>query len=189
MYLHLCICIHWNESNDARSRTVTHVELHRVTHIELLTPKSVQMLHRRSCVWHDSIICVTWLIHICAMTHSYAWHDSFICLHVCDMTHSYVCHDSFICAPWFICVCAVTHSCVTWLFQMWNDSFMCDAYIRKMTHSYICRDSFICGTGLKKILRTPYVWHDAWDVSHDSFICVPWLIHMFVVTHSSVGYD
>ena len=54
-----------------------------------------------SFVWHDSFICVTWLIHMCDMTHSYVWHDSFICvtwlIHMCDMTHSYVWHDSFTC--------------------------------------------------------------------------------------------
>jgi len=31
-------------------------------------------------VWHDSFICVTWLIHMCDMTPSYVWHDSFICV-------------------------------------------------------------------------------------------------------------
>jgi len=35
---------------------------------------------------------VTWLIHMCDMTHSYVWHDSSICVmwlfHMCDMTHS-----------------------------------------------------------------------------------------------------
>ena len=38
------------------------------------------------------------------MTHSYVWHDSFICviwlLHMCDMTHSYVWHDSSTCVTW-----------------------------------------------------------------------------------------
>ena len=29
-----------------------------------------------SSVGHDSFICVTWLIHMCDMTHSYVWHDS-----------------------------------------------------------------------------------------------------------------
>ena len=41
-------------------------------------------------VWSDTLICVTWLIHICDMTHSYVWHDPFICatcLNICDMTH------------------------------------------------------------------------------------------------------
>ena len=51
----------------------------------------------------------------CDMTHSYVWHDSFICvtwlIHMCDMTHSYVCHDSF------IFVCFENESDVTWLYM------------------------------------------------------------------------
>ena len=55
-------------------------------------------------MWHDSFICVTWLIHMCDMwriptcdmTHSYAGHDSFIHMSLmtcvsCDKTHSYMC--------------------------------------------------------------------------------------------------
>ena len=68
---------------------------------------------------------VTWLIHICDMTHSYVWHDSFICvtwyvwhnsfisvtwlIHMCDTTHSYVWHDSFTCAACLIQMCDMTH--------------------------------------------------------------------------------
>jgi len=44
--------------------------------------------------------------NMCDMTHSYVWHDSFICvtwlIHMCDMTHSYVWHDSFICVTWLM---------------------------------------------------------------------------------------
>ena len=51
-------------------------------------------------------ITVMWLIRMWDMTHSYVWHDSFICaiwlIHMCDMTHSYVWHDSFICAIWLM---------------------------------------------------------------------------------------
>ena len=58
-----------------------------------------------SQVWHDSskcafpynmtrFLCVTWLIHICDMTHSPVWHDSFL---KGDITHSHMWHDSFIC--------------------------------------------------------------------------------------------
>jgi len=40
------------------------------------------------------LICVTWLIDMCAMTHWYVWHDSLICvtwlIDMCDMTHWYV---------------------------------------------------------------------------------------------------
>ena len=45
-----------------------------------------------SYVRHVSFICVTWLVHMCDMTHSYVWHDSFIyvtrLIHMRDMTHS-----------------------------------------------------------------------------------------------------
>ena len=40
-------------------------------------------------MWHDSLMCVTWLIHMCDMTHSYEtwlihmWHD----LYTHDITH------------------------------------------------------------------------------------------------------
>jgi len=30
-------------------------------------------------VWHVAFICVTWIAHMCDMTHSYVWLDSFIC--------------------------------------------------------------------------------------------------------------
>jgi len=57
-----------------------------------------------SYVWHDPFICVTWLIHMCDMTHSHVWHDPFIwvtwLIHMCDMTHSYAWHDPFICVTW-----------------------------------------------------------------------------------------
>jgi len=52
-------------------------------------------------VGHDSFTCLTWLIHMCEMTHSYVWHDSFIHIttlsHMCDTTCSNIWHDSFTC--------------------------------------------------------------------------------------------
>ena len=92
-------------------------------------------LSRVPYVWHDLFVCVTWLIvgpcvlvassslirvtwiiHMCSMTRSYAWHDSFlvrVCssrfqhLHVIrlicmrDMTRSFVTHVWFVRAAWF----------------------------------------------------------------------------------------
>ena len=82
-------------------------------------------------VWDHPLLCVTWLICRCDMTHSYVFHDSFICatwliplydkthsymlygsfirviylMHMCDMTHSYVWHDSFISVTWLLHMC------------------------------------------------------------------------------------
>jgi len=63
--------------------------------------------------WHDSLICVTWLIHMCDVTH---WHYQLVlglvmsrntpwCLwliDMCDMTHWHVWHDSLTlsASPW-----------------------------------------------------------------------------------------
>jgi len=133
-----------------------------------------------------SLVCGTWLIHMCDMTHSYVCHDSFICVpwlihsficatwlvhmrdvthsYMCAMTRSYVCHDSFVYVPWLIHMCDMTHSYV------WHDSFICGTWLIHMcamTHSYVWHDSFIC---------VPWLIH--------SFICATWLVHMRDVTHS-----
>ena len=76
----------------------------------------------------------TWLIHKSAMTHSYVWRDSFICvtwlIHMCDMAHSYVWHNSSIGITWrirmfhsFICVTRLhipfaSHVCVRGLIRV-----------------------------------------------------------------------
>jgi len=71
---------------------------------------------------YDWVICVPWLIHLCAMTHSFVCYNSFICLpwliQLCAMTdshfgwamtHLYLWHDSFICVTWLMHMCAMTH--------------------------------------------------------------------------------
>jgi len=173
---------------------VTHIRVTRLIHMCDITPLFV---------WHDSFICVTWLIHVwkksllggvwcwsvllsladdcwecervmhirvtwlirmCAMTHSYVRHDSFVCvpwrIHTCDMTHSYVWHDSFICATWLIHMCDMNHSYV------FCNSFICVPWLIHMcsvTRSYVCHDSFVCVTWLIHTcdMTHPYVWHDS----------------------------
>jgi len=78
---------------------------------------------------------------MCDMTHSYVWHNSFICatghIHMCDMTHSYAWRDLFVCVTWWrMCVCDVMYSYV------WHDAFMC------------MHDSFIYATRVVLHVRT-----------------------------------
>jgi len=96
---------------------------------------------------YDSLMCVTWPIHVCDMTHSCVWHDVRERLGdiphsqsawVSDMTHSYVWHNPCICVTclrrtplwrtttrattWATCrvysnICAMTNS------DVWHDWF------------------------------------------------------------------
>jgi len=154
---------------------------------------------------HDALMCVPWLIHVClvqhigkahrplcavSMTRSRVCHDSFMCVwyntsarhtdhcvmspwlvHACAMTHSYVCgtthrqgaptvcclNDSFICVPWLIHVC-VSH-------RQGEPTAVC------MTHSYVCVTAHRQDTPTTVCCL------------HDSFTRVPLLIHMCVVQH------
>ena len=84
--------------------------------------------------WNDSYINVTWLIHICDMTHGYMEHKWYThmawLIHICDMTHKCMRHDSYMYVTWLIHICDMIHTCiwhdsnmyVTWLVHMWHDS-------------------------------------------------------------------
>jgi len=124
---------------------------------------------REAC--HDSFICMTWLVHMCDMKHSYVRHDSFICVPwlvflcvtclicVCYVTHSYVMYQGFL--TWHIHKCDMTRSCVS------HDSSICVTWLIHMchvTHSYILYQRQWCRR------------HSLW------YRYLTWLIHMCVMT-------
>ena len=55
---------HSYTSHDSFTRVVWYMQIHAAR------------LH----AWHDADMCVTWLICMCEMTHSYAWYDAFMCI-------------------------------------------------------------------------------------------------------------
>jgi len=158
-----------------------------------------------SHVWHDSFMCVTWLIHMCDMTHL---HDTFTCvtwlIHVCDMTHSHVWHvthddlyvtwliqshgwhDSFMCVTWLIHMCDMTHLHEQAVGEAvraawWHDSYgTWLIYICDMTHSHVWDDLFICVPWLismsRLLVNQSELRDDMTPVWHDSFTCVTWLM-------------
>ena len=73
-----------------------------------------------SHVWHDSILCVTWLISMCDMTQSYARHNALVYVrmrvrvYVCVRAHAWICVRVRACACVRVCarVCACVHVCV-----------------------------------------------------------------------------
>ena len=62
--------------------------------------------------WHN-------FSHVYSVTHSYVWHDSSMCviwlIHACGMTHPYVWYDSFMCVPWNIRICSTTYPCMLYM--------------------------------------------------------------------------
>jgi len=131
----------------------------------------------------DTFMCKTWLIHMCDM---HVWHDSFICvtwlMYMCQISHPYTLYHRRCChrqCPLERYLTRLIHMCAM------TRNFMCD-----MTHSDVSCDPFICIVPEAMVSQTfsvretpdkthSYVWHDAYlYVSHDSFICVMWFIHI-----------
>jgi len=108
----------------------------------------------RSYICHESFICVTWLIHSCAMTRSSApWLFHTLC--ICSSAlFGPVTHVSFTCVPWLIDICAMTHSYMHYESVSWvmTRSYMCNnTYISdKFTYVQISDPSSIWGTLLRQ---------------------------------------
>jgi len=131
------------------------------------------------------------------MTHSYVLHESSICVtwlsHMCDMTHC----DSIVSVTWLV----HTRGKRLLLSLPSIYAYVCyKPFMRDMTDWCVCRPLFIrviwlIHTRCKRLLLSlpactdSYVWHDSFNVWHDSFICVTWLIHMCGVTHSCAWGD
>jgi len=171
-----------NESCLTYEWVMSHVWMRHVSHMNIDT------LYWHVIVWHDSLICVTWLIHMWDMTHSCVWHDSLMCVasffinaqtairfsrqstsHTCDMTHLYVWHDSPICVNWLTHMCDMTHSC------MWHDSLIC-AMFCFINDKTTIRSTQQLSSRMCHVTHS-YVWHD-------SPICVTWLTHVYDTTRS-----
>ena len=81
----------------------------------------------------------------------------------------------------FVCLAySVIH--VTWLIQIWD-----------MSHSYVEQDDTLshvphvnesCPT-CERVMSHMWMSHE----QDDTFICAPWLLHMWDMTHSYVRYD
>ena len=117
-----------------------------------------------SHVRHDSFKCVTRLIHLRDMTYSYVWHDLSICviwlIHTCDTTPSYVWHDSFIYVIWLIHVCDMPHAYLSGVRQTLSRHMVRDSlYMRDMTYSNVWHASFIPERSAADSISTSCSWH------------------------------
>ena len=100
------------------------------------------------------------LLHICIMTLSHVWHDSFIRViprvHTCDVTHPCVWHDTITPVTWLIYTCHMTHLCTCTYHVIWV------IRLCHFAHSYVWHDPFIYRTWpINMSLNRLYVKHDS----------------------------
>jgi len=163
-----------------------------------------------SHVWHDSFICVPWLVHTWHMTHSHV----IVCAR--DIVGHHLSPNPFICVPWLVHTWDMTHLhvpacardivrhhqsndffiCVPWLVHIWDMTQLREPACARDAIHHHC--SFICVRGVSFIRGTWLIYmclraHETLcaiithsHVWHDSFICVPWLVQTWDMTHSHV---
>jgi len=130
----------------------------------------VSVTHSRTNlrIWHNSLISVTWLVHMYDTTHTYegALHAACETLRyvydVCHLTHSHVWQGSF------INMTRLTHTCDVTRSHVWHDSYAWGCLARHPWHTTI---------------HMSHVWHDSY-----AWGCLtrhPWhtTIHMYNVCH------
>jgi len=113
-YLHIYICMYVDVYVCVCTYVYVNIYIHIYTHIYLKPVPQPRSRTAHSLAGSCPFTCVTWLIHVCDMTHPCALHDSSICVPRFKMSlslaaHSYMWHDAFICATWLIHMCYTTH--------------------------------------------------------------------------------
>jgi len=205
-YMHWATYINYTaQSLEVRDMTQLYVWHHSFIYAHKQPGQHISELH---CIesWserHDSYTHVAWLVQMYDLIYSYAWRDSFICLtranwamHTSitlhrtleyrDKPYLHVCRDSSTWVAWLMHMWDLISSCA------WHDSFICLTWPMYMWHEQTGQRTppWHYTELLDKVTRLIYTCGvTALHVWRDSYICVPWLIHMCDVTHFYVLHD
>jgi len=115
----------------------------------------------RASIMH-SFMRVTWLIHMCGMTHSYVWHDSFICV------------------TWLLFMC----SSFIWLIHM--ASFFSAIIIHFLHESEAEHETCFSVRYSRQALQRRAMSHTF--MTHVTHICESCHTHSWVMSHTSMSH-
>ena len=142
-------------------------------HLHAWETRSLIFFWRVSHTCFRDSICVTRLIHMCDMSHQYAWLDLLICV-----TYLY---DSLKCATWPMSMCArLIHMCNMWHICMCNTMHVCvrSESLTDLSSTHVWYELFICISSHVKDRCVVYEWF----MNH-SYVCHMYLILMIHIIH------
>ena len=134
----------------------------------LIYMRNMQVLSYLNCALYICThICVFtyWRIHVCAMTHIYAWHDpcrfyrTSIAPYIYAHIYVYLLIDAYMCAPWLIYTCDMTRA----------------GFI--IPPSRPSHDFSHWQVSIYVLWILPHVWHDSCTCVTRLIHHVTWLIH------------
>jgi len=140
-------------------------------------------------VWHDSLMCVTWLMHTSGLYDviesrlTYEWDMSHIWMgHVTRMNESGHTYARIVPHVWMCHATRMNESCHIYEWVMTHNN---NANIKLVSMDLLPSDLFKNGSFFDVIhdsIHIREITHS--HVWHDSSICLTWLIHMCEMTHS-----
>ena len=170
--LPLCLLSSWFSSPTLRTAALL-CDMH-MCDMHMCDMHMCDMTH--SCVWCDSSVCVTWLLHVCdtriymlcwwmGVTNTYSVWQIHILSQIHIQPYKYICsHD-----PSHIwCIHDHQHTNIVW----------CHTYENVMSRIHGCESRPIH----QQVMTPPLA-------SHDPSISDSWLPRQWVTTHSSVSHD
>jgi len=180
----LRFCSHWNESRHTYERVMW-----VTAHLHNWYVQYDSFMSATWCTW--LVYIVTWPI---CVSHSRMFR---FCPHRNESHHTYKRVTWVKCQ----CACAVTHN-IRWYYEfsftLWVASHLHTSRVvshgiltRESCHTYMWVTVVSHGTLTRESCHT-YMWVTAMTnayVCPDSFLCVPWLIHMCAMTHSYVWHE
>jgi len=171
-YTHMHIHVYTHKHTHIPTHTHTHTHTYTHTHTQCIC----MCAKTYSCVCHELIMYVLWLIYIFAMTLFHTCHDHLHFCHAHDRVPRTHTHSASICAPRLIFwsyVCYDPFEMLPCLARMpWpytHTHTHAHTHTQNTVHLYVRQDLFVCMTWLDHVCAMTHL-----KCCHESLRCMSW---------------